>query len=58
MVNFDFNSKCYGCSACYNVCPKNAISMVRNEEGFLVPHIDKDKCNNCGACDKKMSISK
>lgn len=53
MVNFDFNSKCYGCSACYNVCPKNAISMVRNEEGFLVPHIDKDKCNNCGACDKK-----
>lgn len=30
---------CTGCGACYNVCPKDAIRMEPNEEGFLVPRI-------------------
>ena len=26
--------------------------MKEDEEGFLYPHVDKDICNNCGACNK------
>ena len=42
----DMNA-CTGCSACLNSCPKSAISMKINEEGFKYPEIDADKCINC-----------
>ncbi len=42
--------RCTGCSACVSVCPKNAIVMRENEDGFLCPEIDKEKCVNCGIC--------
>ena len=41
---------CTGCGACFNACPKGAISMVKNKEGFLYPVIDRKKCINCGIC--------
>ena len=44
MINFDFDKKCYGCKACVNICPQNAITMKVNAEGFEVPTIDKNKC--------------
>lgn len=43
-------TKCSGCGACLNICPKNAIKFEKNSEGFLYPIIDEDKCINCGAC--------
>ncbi len=43
-------SQCYGCGACQNVCPSNAISMVEDEEGFLAPYIDNKKCVQCEKC--------
>ena len=43
---------CSGCSACANVCPVRAISMVENQDGFYVPMIDKTKCTQCGLCEK------
>ena len=43
---------CTGCSACFASCPKNAISLVPNEEGFLYPQIDSSKCIQCGLCEK------
>ena len=27
-------SECCGCGACYNICPKKAIEMIEDEEGF------------------------
>lgn len=42
---------CYGCSACENICPKKAIEMIYNDEGFLIPRIDKEKCLNCNLCE-------
>ena len=45
-------SKCTGCFACYNICPKNAIEMIEDENGFLYPEIDNKKCINCGLCKK------
>jgi len=43
---------CYGCYACKEICPKDAISMVRDEEGFYFPHVDGELCINCGLCER------
>lgn len=45
-------STCCGCHACYNVCPKDAITMKEDEKGFKYPVIDKEKCIECGLCRK------
>jgi len=49
-----YNKKinCCGCTACMNICPKKAITMKEDEEGFLYPVIDKEKCIQCGLCKK------
>ena len=33
--------ECCGCTACYAICPKEAISMVADEEGFEYPQVDE-----------------
>lgn len=43
---------CCGCGACTQKCPKNAIKMKEDSEGFLYPEIDSKKCINCGLCKK------
>lgn len=43
---------CSGCEACANACSHNAISMKADWRGFLYPTIDKDKCVDCGLCQK------
>lgn len=43
---------CLGCEACYNACPKNAISMAQNLTGFFVPVVNYSKCINCQRCIK------
>lgn len=45
-------SDCSGCGACCQVCPKGAIRMVLDEEGFLYPFIDNSNCVNCNKCRK------
>ena len=42
--------KCTGCTACKNVCSKNAISMLQNDEGFYYPSVNEELCINCDAC--------
>lgn len=42
--------ECYGCHACYNVCPKHAISMQEDSFGTLIPVIQQGKCVDCGLC--------
>lgn len=44
--------KCTGCSACYNICLKNAISMKQDNKEFLYPEIDWNKCIKCNLCEK------
>ncbi len=43
---------CSGCFACANICPKDAITLPANFEGFYFPVIDQEKCIDCGLCDK------
>ena len=55
----EINNKklCCGCTACKNICPKNAITMVSDEEGFLYPKVDEKKCIKCGLCKKVCPIT-
>ena len=41
---------CYGCSVCASACPKKAISMHIDTEGFYKPIVDDSICVNCGIC--------
>lgn len=43
---------CCGCGACYNICPRSAISMQEDVYGFVYPHIDENICVECGVCVK------
>ena len=52
MINIKRKSECTGCSACKNICPKNAIEMVCDNERFEYPIVDKNKCVNCNLCNK------
>ena len=47
---------CCGCEACAQRCAHNAIKMVRDNEGFLYPQIDKQICTKCGLCEKVCPI--
>ena len=51
MISFDFDKNCYGCKACEAVCPKKAISMKTNTEGFSMPFVDEALCVNCHLCE-------
>lgn len=48
---------CTGCSACANCCPKHAILLTYNEEGFYFPQINASACIDCGLCEKVCQIN-
>lgn len=45
-------SRCTGCAACAEACPRNAIEFEPTSEGFLYPAIDQGLCISCGKCQK------
>lgn len=51
-------SKCSGCHACFNICPKDAITMVGDENGFKYPQIDENLCVHCNLCKKVCPVLK
>lgn len=46
-------AECTGCGACASICPKGAIAMQPDEEGFLYPAVDGKKCVGCDLCEKR-----
>ena len=44
------SNQCTGCSACFSICPKGAISMEDTIKGFFVPQISSEICIECGLC--------
>ena len=50
--------ECCGCEACCFICPRGAISMFLDEEGFYYPSIDNQKCINCLLCLKVCPFKK
>lgn len=55
-VLFSIKSECCGCTACYAICPQNAITMESDEEGFLYPVVNEEKCVRCYQCLKVCPI--
>ena len=49
-------SECCGCTACEFACPRGAIYMELDEEGFLYPVVDAARCVRCGRCEKACSF--
>lgn len=41
---------CYGCTACENICPVKCITMIEDEEGFIYPAVDEERCIKCNKC--------
>lgn len=51
-LNANNPATCYGCRACEQICPQQAIVIKGNAEGFLYPQLLEDRCVNCGLCSK------
>lgn len=49
--------RCTGCGACVQCCPKKALSLSENCEGFLYPEVDDGLCVNCGLCEKSCPVN-
>lgn len=49
-IDLSVISNCTGCSCCANICPYDAITMQYDDNGYLKPNINKNKCINCGKC--------
>ncbi len=56
MITITDKTKCCGCQACANICPKNCVIMKVDEEGFLYPQVNQSACVNCGLCEKVCPI--
>ena len=50
--------ECCGCGACADVCEKHAITMKMDEEGFLYPAVDEQKCVFCQRCRQVCPLKK
>lgn len=56
MINIADKKDCCGCNACVEQCRLQCMAMVTDKEGFWYPEIDKDKCIDCGMCEKVCPI--
>ena len=56
MIEIKDKKDCCGCYACYNICPKQCITMEKDDEGFWYPKINKVQCINCTLCEKVCPI--
>lgn len=55
MKLFENEKDCCGCGACFNICPKKAISMIEDQYGFIYPRINNELCIDCGMCKRVCS---
>ena len=58
MIDIKDKKQCSGCSACANICNQKCIKMIADDEGFLYPKVELDKCINCNLCEDVCPIHK
>lgn len=52
----DIRDTCTGCGACVSVCPKDALHLAYDDEGFYFPQLNESACVNCGLCERSCQI--
>ena len=52
VILYRAKGECCGCGACASICPRKAISLKEDENGFVYPQIDHEKCVKCHLCKK------
>lgn len=52
MITITNKSDCCGCNACGDICAHKAITYNTDIEGFWYPEVLRDKCVDCGLCEK------
>lgn len=52
MIDIKDKSKCCGCEACVQRCPKQCIALNEDCEGIRYPRVNLSLCINCGLCEK------
>ncbi|MEG2340936.1 MAG: Coenzyme F420 hydrogenase/dehydrogenase, beta subunit C-terminal domain [Odoribacter sp.] len=52
MIYLNRKEDCVGCGACGDSCAYGAITFKVDIEGFWYPEVDRDKCVECGLCEK------
>ena len=56
MIIIDRRNECSACAACANICPKKAIELLADENGFVFPEINKRTCIDCSLCNSVCQI--
>ena len=56
MIQIKNKVDCCGCNACGDICAKQAITFKTDNEGFWYPEVDREKCVDCGLCEKSCPI--
>lgn len=56
MPNLPRKKDCCGCSACVDSCPKGAIALKEDSNGFLIPIVNHELCIECKLCERKCHI--
>lgn len=57
-VLYQNETDCCGCKACANTCPRDAISFIKDKDGFEYPAINEEKCIGCNKCAKTCDFQK
>lgn len=56
MIHLKKKEDCTGCTACYSACQHGAIMLNHDEQGFVYPIFDNEKCIECNLCNKVCPI--
>jgi coenzyme F420-reducing hydrogenase beta subunit len=48
--------RCTGCFGCQTACPRDAIRLVLDAEGFYKPVVNRAVCTHCGFCQRRCPV--
>lgn len=54
--NLPNKETCCGCASCVDACPKSALSLVEDKNGFMNISVNEDACVGCHLCETQCHI--